>query len=165
MLKGIQTIITELRLALAISAARIAALFYSDANQDGVAVSLSPICGNVNCGGALAAASELYDEDNVAAACVAAFDKTTQLLETARDGTCPPWQVLKRAVRGKIFGSTHPVVEQERGYLFIGDQTSPCSNLARVRWLRSIVDRDADAFPAFGVAHIPTTDDEGRGHA
>jgi leucine dehydrogenase len=111
---------------------------------------------NVNWGGALAAASELYgyDEDNVAAACVDAYRKTTALLEASRSSGSAPWRVLEKSVHDRIFNSTHPVAELARGYLFIGDSARAFPQWLRTKWLRDFVDRDADQFPRFAAAAL-----------
>lgn len=108
---------------------------------------------NVNWGGALAAASELYgyDEDNVAAACIDAFAKTTDVLETARTQSRTPWAVTRERVQERIFAATHPVVDRARGYLFIGDITREFNQWMTSKWLRNIVDRDPDHFPLYAV--------------
>jgi isoleucyl-tRNA synthetase len=114
---------------------------------------------NVNWGGALAAASELYgyDEDNVAAACIGAFSKTSALLSAARAESRPPWFVVKSDVHASVFRRTHPVIEQARGYRFVGDITRQFDAWIREKWLRSIFDRDSDSFPSFAVRLLPNT--------
>jgi isoleucyl-tRNA synthetase len=111
---------------------------------------------NVNWGGALAAASELYgyDEDNVASACIEAFGKTSALLLTSRTITRPPWEVLKAQVQDRIFSSTHDVLTRARSHLFVGDISTSFGQWVRHKWLRNIVDRDADAFPSFAIHHF-----------
>ncbi|HEX6642588.1 MAG TPA: class I tRNA ligase family protein [Thermoanaerobaculia bacterium] len=116
---------------------------------------------NVNWGGALAAASELYgyDEDNVAAACSEAFGKTMRLLSAAASSHVPPWKVLQEHVRAKVFDETHPIADQARRYSYIGDFSRSLSGWLKEKWLRSLVDRDADEFPHFAVSHLVTQDD------
>jgi leucine dehydrogenase len=108
---------------------------------------------NVNWGGALAAASELYgyDEDNVAAACIAAYDKTLALLETAKQKACPPWLIIKETASTRIFQENHPVVLQARQYKFIGDISRGFNDWIKQRWLRNIVDVEPDKFSSYAV--------------
>jgi leucine dehydrogenase len=108
---------------------------------------------NVNWGGALAAASELYgyDEDNVAAACIEAYDKTLALLELAQQENRPPWFVLKETASHRIFEENHPVVGAAREYLFIGDINRGFNEWIKERWLRNIVDVEPDQFASYVV--------------
>ena len=109
---------------------------------------------NVNWGGALAAASELYgyDEDNVAAACIEAYDKTLTLLERAKQEKRPPWFVLKETASHRIFEENHPVVGAARQYKFIGDINRGFHEWIKQRWLRNIVDVEPDQFARYVVA-------------
>jgi len=109
---------------------------------------------NVNWGGALAAASELYgyDEDNVAAACIEAYDKTLVLLERAKQENRPPWFVLKETASHRIFEENHPVVGAARQYKFIGDINRGFNEWIKERWLRNIVDVEPDQFAEYAVA-------------
>lgn len=109
---------------------------------------------NVNWGGALAAASELYgyDEDNVAAACIDAYNKTLTLLEKAREQNRPPWFILKEMASQRIFHENHPVVGQARDYKFIGDINRGFNDWIKQRWLRNIVDVEPDKFSSYVVS-------------
>lgn len=109
---------------------------------------------NVNWGGALAAASEIYgyDEANVAAACIDAYNKTLQLLEEAKEQNRPPWFVLKETASHRVFEENHPVVAKARSYKFIGDNNQGFNDWIKQRWLRNIVDVDPDEFPAYAVS-------------
>ncbi|HEX8844310.1 MAG TPA: isoleucine--tRNA ligase [Pyrinomonadaceae bacterium] len=109
---------------------------------------------NVNWGGALAAASELYgyDEDNVAAACIDAYNKTLALLEKAREQNRPPWFILKETASNRIFHENHPVVGQARHYKFIGDINRGFNDWVKGRWLRNIVDVEPDKFSSYSVS-------------
>jgi len=109
---------------------------------------------NVNWGGALAAASELYgyDEDNVATACIEAFHKTLALLNTARRKRCSPWQVLRRDVQHRVFNSTHPIHIKSRDFAFIGNIEADFAVWLRSKWLRGIVDKEGDEFATAAVA-------------
>jgi isoleucyl-tRNA synthetase len=108
---------------------------------------------NVNWGGALAAASELYgyDEDNVAAACIAAYDKTLALLEKAKQQSRPPWLIIKEAASTRIFHENHPVVREARQYKFIGDISRGFNDWIKQRWLRNVVDVEPDKFSSYAV--------------
>jgi leucine dehydrogenase len=108
---------------------------------------------NVNWGGALAAASELYgyDEDNVAAACIEAYGKTLALLERAKEGNRPPWFVLKETATHRVFEENHPVVGTARKYKFIGDINRSFNEWIKERWLRNIVDVEPDQFAGYVV--------------
>ena len=108
---------------------------------------------NVNWGGALAAASELYgyDEDNVAAACIEAYDKTLVLLDRAKQENRPPWFVLKETASHRIFEENHPVVGAARQYKFIGDINRGFNEWIKERWLRNIVDVEPDQFAEYVV--------------
>ena len=108
---------------------------------------------NVNWGGALAAASELYgyDEDNVAAACIEAYDKTLALLDRAKQENRPPWFVLKETASHRIFEENHPVVGAARHYKFIGDINRGFNEWIKERWLRNIVDVEPDQFAGYAV--------------
>jgi isoleucyl-tRNA synthetase len=108
---------------------------------------------NVNWGGALAAASELYgyDEDNVTAACIDAYNKTLTLLETAKHENRPPWFVLKKTASQRVFHENHPVVGQARNYKFIGDINQGFNDWIKERWLRNIVDVEPDEFAGYAV--------------
>jgi isoleucyl-tRNA synthetase len=108
---------------------------------------------NVNWGGALAAASEMYgyDEDNVAAACIDAYNKTLRLLETAKEQNRPPWFVLKEMASHRIFEESHPVVGQARSYKFIGNINEGFNDWIKQRWLRNIVDVEPDEFAEYAV--------------
>jgi isoleucyl-tRNA synthetase len=108
---------------------------------------------NVNWGGALAAASELYgyDEDNVADACLEAYHKTLALLEDSRAQNRPPWLILKERASERIFNENHPVVAQARGYKFIGDISRNFADWIKGRWLRNIVDVEPDKFSIYVV--------------
>jgi isoleucyl-tRNA synthetase len=108
---------------------------------------------NVNWGGALAAASEMYgyDEDNVAAACIDAYNKTLTLLEAAKQQNRPPWFVLKETASRRIFEENHPVVDQARLYKFIGDINQGFNDWISERWLRNIVDVEPDEFSGYAV--------------
>lgn len=108
---------------------------------------------NVNWGGALAAASEMYgyDEDNVAAACIDAYSKTLTLLEEARQQNRPPWFVLKETATNRIFNENHPVVGQARKYKFIGDINRGFNDWIKERWLMNIVDVEPDEFASYVV--------------
>lgn len=108
---------------------------------------------NVNWGGALAAASELYgyDEDNVATACIEAYDKTLTLLERAKQENRPPWFVLKETASHRIFDENHPVVGAARQYKFIGDINRGFNEWIKERWLRNIVDVEPDKFAEYVV--------------
>jgi glutamate dehydrogenase/leucine dehydrogenase len=108
---------------------------------------------NVNWGGALAAASELYgyDEDNVTAACIDAYNKTLTLLETAKQENRPPWFVLKETASQRVFHENHPVVGQARNYKFIGDINKGFNDWIKERWLRNIVDVEPDEFAGYAV--------------
>ena len=109
---------------------------------------------NVNWGGALAAASELYgyDEDNVSAACIEAYDKTLALLEESRAQNRPPWLIIKERASQRIFNEKHPVVGQARSYKFIGDISRNFADWIKQRWLRNIVDVEPDKFPSYAVS-------------
>ncbi|MGZ5441577.1 MAG: isoleucine--tRNA ligase [Thermoanaerobaculia bacterium] len=111
---------------------------------------------NVNWGGALAAASELYgyDEDNVAAACANAFSKTHEVLSAARAERRTPWSVTRDLVRERIFHATHPIADHARSYLFIGNISKELASWVLRKWLRNVVDRDADAFPALAASYL-----------
>lgn len=78
---------------------------------------------NVNWGGTLAAASELlgYDEENVAKACLEAFEKTCKLLQDAQERKGPPWEFVKDMTSHRIFNEVHPAVTVASRYKFIGD--------------------------------------------
>jgi isoleucyl-tRNA synthetase len=108
---------------------------------------------NVNWGGAMAAASEMlgYDEQNVARACIEAFDRTKRLLEAARERSSPPWQIIKETASRRIFHEVHPAVETARRYKFIGDVSKDFSVWIREKWLRNIVDVDPDRFAEYVV--------------
>jgi isoleucyl-tRNA synthetase/glutamate dehydrogenase/leucine dehydrogenase len=108
---------------------------------------------NVNWGGAMAAASELlgYDEQNVAIACLEAFDKTYRLLQDARTRHCPPWQIVKERATHRIFRETHPAVAAARRYKFIGDVSASFAEWIKNKWLRSVVDVDEDHFARYAV--------------
>jgi isoleucyl-tRNA synthetase len=109
--------------------------------------------GNVNWGGALAAASEMYgyDEDNVAAACIDNYSKTLTLLEAARQQNRPPWFILKEMASNRIFQENHPVVGEARRYKFIGDINKGFNEWIKERWLRNIVDVEPDEFAGYAV--------------
>lgn len=109
---------------------------------------------NVNWGGALAAASELYgyDEDNVSAACIEAYDKTLALLEESRAQNRPPWLIIKERASQRIFNENHPVVGQARSYKFIGDISRGFADWIKQRWLRNIVDVEPDKFSTYAVS-------------
>jgi leucine dehydrogenase len=109
---------------------------------------------NVNWGGALAAASELYgyDEDNVTAACVEAFGKTTALLKAAKRKQLSPWRVLKQHIQHLVFTSTHPIHVKAREYAYIGNIDSDLTVWLQSKWLRGVVDRDGDEFVQSAVA-------------
>lgn len=108
---------------------------------------------NVNWGGALAAASEMYgyDEDNVAAACIDAYSKTLTLLEEARQQNRPAWFVLKETALHRIFNENHPVVSRARNYKFIGDINRGFNDWIKERWLMNIVDVEPDEFASYVV--------------
>lgn len=108
---------------------------------------------NVNWGGALAAASELYgyDEDNVATACIDAYNKTLTLLEKAKQENLAPWFILKEMASKRIFQESHPVVGQARRYKFIGDINQGFNDWIKERWLRNIVDVEPDEFSGYAV--------------
>lgn len=108
---------------------------------------------NVNWGGALAAASEIYgyDEDNVAAACIDAYNKTLTLLETARQENRAPWFTLRERASQRIFQESHPVVGEARGYKFIGNINHGFNDWIKERWLRNVVDVEPDEFPSYAV--------------
>ena len=115
---------------------------------------------NVNWGGAMAAASELfgYDEDNVARACLAAFAKTYRLLEEAKELAQPPWQIVKRTANQRIFEQIHPAVDAARRYPVVGDVSKGFATWIREKWLRNRVDEEPDRFASYAVrlfdAHI-----------
>lgn len=113
---------------------------------------------NVNWGGALAAASEMYgyDEDNVAAACIDAYTKTLTLLEEAKRQNRPPWFVLKETALHRIFEENHPVVGQARRYKFIGDIHQGFNDWIKKRWLLNIVDVEPDEFASYAVERAKT---------
>jgi isoleucyl-tRNA synthetase len=108
---------------------------------------------NVNWGGALAAASELYgyDEDNVTLACIDAYHKTLALLEQSREQNRPPWSIVKERASKRIFEESHPVVSEARSYKFIGDINSNFATWIKERWLRNVVDVDPDKFASYAV--------------
>jgi isoleucyl-tRNA synthetase len=108
---------------------------------------------NINWGGALAAASELfgYDEDNVIAACLEAYRKTLDILGEARGRGCPPWAVLKDRTLARIFEGQHPVIERARGYKFIGNINEGFADWIKQKWLRNIVDVDPDMFAPYAL--------------
>jgi isoleucyl-tRNA synthetase len=108
---------------------------------------------NINWGGALAAASEMfgYDEDNVTLACLEAYHKTMNILEESRRRGCTPWSHLKETATDRIFREEHPVVRQARTYKFIGDINKGFADWIKQKWLRNSVDVDPDKFPAYVV--------------
>ena len=65
-----------------------------------------------------------------------------------------PWRILNEDIGRRISGETHPVVMQARQYSFIGDITRRFPDWVRLKWLRNIVDRDADAFPHLCAASL-----------
>ncbi len=101
---------------------------------------------NVNWGGALAAASELYgyDEDNVTLACIDAYNKTLALLD-------PPWSIVIERASKQIYEENHPVVHEARQYKFIGDISRDFDEWIKERWLRNVVDVDAEKFASYAV--------------
>jgi hypothetical protein len=101
---------------------------------------------------ALAGASELYgyDEENVAAACIAAYDKTLALLEESRRQNRPPWLIIKELASERIFSENHPVA-QARGYKFIGDIGRNFADWVKQRRLRNIVDMEPDKFSSYAT--------------
>jgi isoleucyl-tRNA synthetase len=109
---------------------------------------------NVNWGGALAAASELYgyDEENVTLACIDAYNKTLALLAESRRQNRPPWSIVKERASKRIFEENHPVVHQARQYKFIGDISRNFCEWIKERWLRNIVDVDPDKFANYAVS-------------
>ncbi|HEV7684648.1 MAG TPA: isoleucine--tRNA ligase [Pyrinomonadaceae bacterium] len=109
--------------------------------------------GNVNWGGALAAASETYgyDEDNVAHGCIDNYTKTLTLLEAARQQNRPPWFILKEMASNRIFHENHPIVGEARRYKFIGDINQGFNEWIKERWLRNIVDVEPDEFASYAV--------------
>jgi isoleucyl-tRNA synthetase len=109
---------------------------------------------NVNWGGALAAASELYgyDEDNVTLACIEAYNKTLALLDESRRQNRPPWSIVKERASKRIFEENHPVVHQARQYKFIGDISRNFGEWIKERWLRNVVDVDAEKFAGYAVS-------------
>jgi glutamate dehydrogenase/leucine dehydrogenase len=114
---------------------------------------------NVNWGGALAAASELYgyDEDNVAAACIRAFTKTLELLRSAKEERVSPWHILRHDIHRRVFSDAHPVSAKAREYEFIGDISADLKAWLLHRWLPGAFDRDADLFPSHAVATFSST--------
>lgn len=114
--------------------------------------------GNVNWGGALAAASEMYgyDEDNVAHGCIDNYTKTLTLLEAARQQNRPPWFILKEMASNRIFHENHPIVGEARSYKFIGDINQGFNDWIKERWLRNIVDVEPDEFASYAVGKSRT---------
>ncbi|MCI0562706.1 MAG: isoleucine--tRNA ligase [Nitrososphaera sp.] len=108
---------------------------------------------NVNWGGATAAASELYgyDEDNVIAWCLKAYEKTWTLLKDAREKGVPPWEIIKELANNRISKQQHPVIETARDYEFIGDISEDFAYWIKNKWLRNIAGVAPDEYAQYAV--------------
>jgi isoleucyl-tRNA synthetase len=108
---------------------------------------------NINWGGAMAAASEIfgYDEDNVTAACLEAYDRTLTLLVEAQRRGCTPWQIVKEIASTRIFEQEHPIVHEARKYRHIGNINDDFTDWIKHRWLRNLIDVEPDSFSRYAV--------------
>ncbi|MBI4866885.1 MAG: hypothetical protein HY816_08025 [Candidatus Wallbacteria bacterium] len=109
----------------------------------------------INWGGALAAASELfgYDEDRLIDHCFTAYQGTLRLLQRSKAEGVPPWQIAKAHAREQM-KHPHPIVETARRFPYIGDLSGDLRGWICERWLTGRFEAAPDEFADHVAARL-----------
>jgi isoleucyl-tRNA synthetase/glutamate dehydrogenase/leucine dehydrogenase len=106
--------------------------------------------GNINWGGAMMAASELfgYDEGNVLRYCdEMGYKGTLKLLERAAKDKTTAWEITQKIAEKRI-GVPHPIIEEVRKSKFLGDVSRNLTQWLMKKWLPGRFNIPRDDYPA-----------------